>query len=147
MRGPPISSRRASASSRVRGNQFQARASLSEPTGPPSDEAPLSDSTSTRVRSSSPDRCSHSISRPTWASVCARNPAQVFEVLDGVGDQVLGEVVAVLVAAWWVHEVVVVHQGRNELVGLAAEEPVEALEAPAQRPAVTAWAQVQLLVP
>ena len=48
---------------------------LSEPVGPPSDDAPLSDSTTTRVRSSSPSARRRSNSRPSSWSVCERYAA------------------------------------------------------------------------
>ena len=72
--------------------------------------------------------------------------AEVLEALDGVVDQVGGEVVAVLDAAGRLDVVVVVDQRRDELVGLAREEAVPALEAAAERPAVAAGAEVLLVL-
>ena len=72
--------------------------------------------------------------------------AQVLEELDRPGHEVLRQVVAVLVRARGLDDVVVVHQCGHELVGLAAEEAVEPLEAPPQRPTVPAGAQVLLFV-
>ena len=65
---------------------------------------------------------------------------------DGVVDQVGGEVVAVLVGARRLDDVVVVHEGRDELVDLAREEPVEALEPAPERPPVAAGAEVRLVL-
>ncbi len=55
---------------------------------------------------------------------------------DGLVHQVLGEVVALLRRLGRLHLVVVVDQLRIVLVGLAAQEAIEALKAAAQRPAV-----------
>ena len=63
---------------------------------------------------------------------------QVGEVADRPVGEVLREVVALLGRRGWVDLVVVVHQVGVVLVGLAAEEAVEALEPPPQGPAV-AW--------
>ena len=71
---------------------------------------------------------------------------QVPHELDGVVDEVLGEMIPVLPASGRRGAVVIVQQGRGELVRLAAEEPVEALEAPAQRPAGPRRAQVVLVL-
>ncbi len=54
----------------------------------------------------------------------------------GVVDQVLGEVVALGRGAGRLHDRVVLHEVRVELVGVALQEPVGALEALAQRPVV-----------
>ena len=51
-------------------------------------------------------------------------------------DQVLAEVVTLLRGARRLYLVVVVHQVRIPLAGVAAQEPVEALEAAAERPPV-----------
>jgi hypothetical protein len=56
--------------------------------------------------------------------------------LDGLVDQVLGEVVPVLGSSRWVDRVVVVGELGVEAVGLGLEEAVVALEPPAQRPLV-----------
>ena len=55
---------------------------------------------------------------------------------DGVVDEVLAQVVAVLGRGRRLDVVVVVHQVGRELVGLPFEEPVEAVEAPLERPLV-----------
>jgi hypothetical protein len=60
----------------------------------------------------------------------------VLEELDRLVDDVDRQVVAVLVGAGRVDVVVVVHQLRRVLVGLGVEEPVVAVEAALQRPAV-----------
>ena len=60
----------------------------------------------------------------------------VVHELDGLVDEVLGEVVAVGDRAGRVDAVVVVDEIRRELVGLPVEEPVEAVEAALQRPLV-----------
>ena len=52
--GPPMSSIFASASSRVRSARFHGRASFTDPVGPPSLDAPLSESSTTIVSSRSP---------------------------------------------------------------------------------------------
>jgi hypothetical protein len=49
--------------------------SLTDPVGPPSALAPLSDRTMIRVLSNSPSSRRNSSSRPMWWSVCSRNPA------------------------------------------------------------------------
>src|SRR5205807_9261076 len=64
----------------------------------------------------------------------------------GVVDEVLGEVVAVLPGPGRLDLVVVAHEGGGELVGLAAEEAVEALEAPAQGPPGAGGSLVALLL-
>ena len=61
---------------------------------------------------------------------------RVVDEPDGVVDQVLAQVVALLRGRRGLHVVVVVHQVRGELVGLPFEEPVEAVEAALQRPLV-----------
>ena len=61
---------------------------------------------------------------------------RVVDELEGPVDQVLGEVVALLRRARRVDPVVVVGEVGGELVGLAVEEAVEAVEAPLERPAV-----------
>ena len=71
---------------------------------------------------------------------------QVPDPLDGVVHQVLGEVVALLGRGRGGHLVVVRHQCRHELVGLPLEEPVEALEAPAERPAAPRGGQVAVVL-
>ena len=55
---------------------------------------------------------------------------------DGLVDQVLAQVVALLGLLRRLDRVVVVHEVRIPLARVATEEAVEALEAPAQRPAV-----------
>lgn len=64
------------------------------------------------------------------------NLLSVGDELDRLVDQVLAEVVALLRRAWRLHLVVVIHQIRVPLAGVAAQEPVEALEAAPQRPPV-----------
>jgi hypothetical protein len=49
--------------------------SLTDPSGPPSPEAPLSETTMTSVLSRCPVSSRKSSSRPMWWSACARNPA------------------------------------------------------------------------
>ncbi len=71
---------------------------------------------------------------------------QVPDPLDGVVHQVLGEVVALLGRGRRRHLVVVRHQGRHELVGLPLQEPVEALEAPAEGPAAARGGQVAVVL-
>ena len=66
---------------------------------------------------------------------------------DGLVDQVLGEVVALLGRARRLDVVVVVDEVGVVLVGLAAHEPVEALEATAERPAVARAAHRHLAAP
>ena len=61
---------------------------------------------------------------------------RVVEEADGLVDQVLAEVVALLGRRRRLDGVVVVDQLGGELVGLAVQEPVEAVEAPLQRPLV-----------
>ena len=55
---------------------------------------------------------------------------------DGVIDQVFADVVSVFGSAWGVDGVVVVGEGRAELVGFAFEESVVAVEAALQGPLV-----------
>ena len=62
--------------------------------------------------------------------------ARVVDELDRVVDQVLAQVVAVLGARGRVDAVVVVGEVGGVLVGLAFEEPVEAVEPALQRPLV-----------
>ncbi len=71
---------------------------------------------------------------------------QVVDALDRVVGEVLGEVVAVLVGAGWLDEVVVVHEVGCELVGLAVEEAVEALEAAPERPPRPGAGEMRVLV-
>ncbi len=71
---------------------------------------------------------------------------QVADPGDGVVGQVLGEVVALVGRAGLLGQVVVLDQGRPELVGLPLEEAVEALEAPAQRPPGPGGAGVELVL-
>jgi hypothetical protein len=49
--------------------------SLTDPFGPPSPEAPLSDTSTMIVLSSWPLSSPKSSSRPIWWSACERNPA------------------------------------------------------------------------
>ena len=72
--------------------------------------------------------------------------AQVAQVLDGVVDEVLGEVVALGDRARRLHRVVVAVEGGHELVGLAAVEPVPAVEAAAEGPATAVGRHVRLVV-
>ena len=65
-----------------------------------------------------------------------RPPAGRRAELDGPVGQVGAQVVALLDRARRADRVVVVVEGGHELVGLAAVEPVPAVEAPAERPAV-----------
>ena len=62
--------------------------------------------------------------------------AEVGDELDRLVDEILGEVIALLGRLRRLDRVVVVHEFRIPLARVAAEEPVEALEAAAQRPAV-----------
>jgi hypothetical protein len=55
---------------------------------------------------------------------------------DRLVDQVLGQVIPLLGGAWRLHLVVVIDQFRMPLAGVTAQEPVEPLEAPSQRPAI-----------
>ena len=61
---------------------------------------------------------------------------RVVHELDGAVHEVLGDVVAVLRLRRRVDEVVVVGERGAELVGLALEEPVEAVETPLEGPVV-----------
>ena len=61
---------------------------------------------------------------------------RVVDEPDGVVDQVLAQVVALVRGRRGLHVVVVVDQVGGELVGLPLEEPVEAVEAALQRPLV-----------
>ena len=54
--------------------------------------------------------------------------------LNGFVHQVLGKVIPILGPVGWINRVVVLHQVGVPLVGLAAQEAVVALKAPAQRP-------------
>ena len=72
--------------------------------------------------------------------------AEVAQVLDGVVDQVFGEVVALGHGARRLHRVVVAVEGGHELVRLAAVEPVPTIEAPAERPAAAVGPHVGLVV-
>ena len=60
--------------------------------------------------------------------------AEIGDVIDGVVEEILGQVVALLIGGGWWHLVVVVHQGRAELVVLALEEAVPPLEPAPGRP-------------
>ena len=62
-------------------------------------------------------------------------------ICDGLVGQVLGEVIALLRAVRLFDEMVVFHQVGIPLVGLAAEEAVEAVEALLQRPLLAAGAR------
>ena len=73
---------------------------------------------------------------PEEERLVGRGGAQVLHEEDRLVGQVLGEVVALLRRARRLDEVVVVHELRVVLVGLAAHEPVEALEAATERPLV-----------
>ena len=73
---------------------------------------------------------------PEEERLVGRGGAQVLHEQDRLVGQVLGEVVALLRRARRLDEVVVVHELGVVLVGLAAHEPVEALEAAAERPLV-----------
>jgi hypothetical protein len=64
---------------------------------------------------------------------------------DRVVDEVLGEVVAVLRARWRFDVLVVGDEVRMVLVGVAAEEPVVAVEPAAQRPPVVGAGRRDLL--
>ena len=72
--------------------------------------------------------------------------AEVLDELDRAIDEVGGEVVALVVGGGRLHLVVVVEQRRHELVGLAGEEPVVALEAATERPPGTSGAEVLLVL-
>ena len=63
-----------------------------------------------------------------------RGCAQIVDIRDRVVGEVLGEVVARLRRAWWIDLVVVVHEIRVVLVGLARHEAIETIEAAAERP-------------
>ena len=69
----------------------------------------------------------------------------VLDELDGLVRHVVGEVVAVLRTPGGLDRVVVVHEVREPRVRLAAQPPVEALEATAERPAALVRRQVALL--
>ena len=71
---------------------------------------------------------------------------EVADPVDGMVHQVLGQVVALLRRGRRGHLVVVRHQCRHELVGLPLEEPVEALEAPTERPAAARGGQVAVVL-
>ena len=60
----------------------------------------------------------------------------VGDELDGLVGQILGQVIPLLRGARRLHLVVVIDQVRMPLAGVAAEEPVEPLEAAPQRPPV-----------
>ena len=60
----------------------------------------------------------------------------VADVADRLVGEILGEVVAVVRCARRLDEVVVAHEVRRPLVGVAVEEAVVALEAEPERPAV-----------
>ena len=62
--------------------------------------------------------------------------SEVGDELDSPVGKVLGQVIALLMGGRWVDQVVVVGQVRFPLVRVAAEEAVETVETPAQRPAV-----------
>ena len=72
--------------------------------------------------------------------------AQVGEELDRAVGEIRAEVVAVFVGSRREHRVVVVIQRGRELVGLAAVEPVPAVEAAAERPARARRGHVHLVV-
>ena len=57
------------------GMPFMNSISLTEPSGPPSPLAPLSETTMIIVFSRWPVISRYSSSRPTWWSACDRNPA------------------------------------------------------------------------
>jgi len=65
-RGPPISSMRSNASRTGRPARFHGRTSFTDPVSPPSDDAPLSDTSITIVLSRSPVSASASSNRPSW---------------------------------------------------------------------------------
>ena len=69
----------------------------------------------------------------------------VFDELDRLVGEVGGQVVAVLGHRRLLHRVVVVDQVRVPLVGLAAQEPVVALEAAADRPVALGRGHVHLV--
>jgi hypothetical protein len=60
----------------------------------------------------------------------------VADELDGALGEVLGEVVALVRRGWGFCLVIVVDEARRVLVGVAAEEAVEPLEATTQRPLI-----------
>jgi hypothetical protein len=69
----------------------------------------------------------------------------VFEELDGLVGEVIGEVVTLLRRTRWLDGVVVVYQVGIPLVRLRAEEPIPALEASAARPVAARRRQVHLI--
>jgi hypothetical protein len=69
---------------------------------------------------------------------------EIGDELDGPVDEVLREVVSLVVAPGRCNLMVVVHQRRRELVRLAAEEAVETLETPPERPVGTGCGEVLL---
>src|SRR5215203_4431586 len=72
--------------------------------------------------------------------------AQVAQVLDGVIDEILGEVVTLGGRARRLHGVVVAVERRDELMRLAAVEAVPAVEAAPDRPAAAVGGHVGLVV-
>ena len=74
-RWPPMSSMRSAASVMSCGMSAHPRGSTRFPVGPPSALAPLSDSTISRVLSSTPRVRKKATIRPIWASAWVRNPA------------------------------------------------------------------------
>ncbi len=71
-----MSSIRANISSFEAGSRFTSRTSLIEPVGPPSELAPLSDTTTTIVLSKSPTSERKPSTRPICSSACERKPAK-----------------------------------------------------------------------
>src|SRR5205807_2744208 len=71
---------------------------------------------------------------------------QVPDEPDGVIDQVLGQVVALLGGPSWPDLMAVGHEGGHKLMGLAAEEAEEALEPPCERPAMAGRGGVALFL-
>ena len=67
-------------------------------------------------------------------------------MLEGLVGQILGQVIAVLRPVGLVDEVVVLDEVRIPLVGFAADEAVEAVEALVERPVLLARARADVLL-
>ena len=77
-------------------------------------------------------------------TVCV-DGTQIPKHRDRVVDEVSRQVVAIVVRGWRIDEVTVVHERGRELVRLATEEPIEAVEPARQRPARPRRGQVALV--
>ena len=82
---------------------------------------------------------------PQVPGLLGRGRLAVGDERDRFVGQVLGQVVAVLGHRWLVDVVVVLDQRRVPVVGLAADEPVEAVEAARERPVALARADRPLV--